>query len=687
MKTATCIGTAAVLVAILLPGPGRANADGSRLAYPPTSSLQDVRGRIAEAPKVHPRLLASGAELGGLREKVREDATRRALADAVVARAEAMHDVSPVTRTLEGRRLLAQSRRAVKRVTTLAMAYHLTGDLRHARRAEEEMLAAAPFSDWNPSHFLDVAEMTFALAIGYDWLYDQLGEAAREAIRTAIVDKGVGLPFGSAHNGWVRASNNWGQVCHGGLTAGALAVMEDEPDLAARTVHSALQNVTRSMAVYAPRGSYPEGPGYWSYGTSYNVLLIAALESALGTDFGLSRAPGFDETGAYPALATGPSGLFFNYADGGARRAVQPALFWFAARFARPDWLQGERRRLDASLARQGPEEAASGDDRLLPLALLWMGDGNGEPQVRMPLHWSGGGETPVTVHRSSWTDPGATWVGLKGGSPSANHGQMDTGSFVLDADGVRWAMDLGAEGYHGIEARGMDLWNRTQDSDRWTIFRQQNEGHNTLVIDGQPQRVAGHARIVGFSADPGFPHSIVDLGPVYAGQAQSVRRGVALLPTGAVLVQDELSGLRAGSTVRWGMITPGETGEPDGATLTLRQGDARLRMDLLAPSSSAWTTVDTATPRNEWDSPNPGTVMVAFEAKAPDSGELRLAVLLTPGSASAPPGGAPLRPLAEWSGVAPGSATIRSPTTSARSSPRWPPGTVQSSFHQGWSD
>ncbi len=105
-------------------------------------------------------------------------------------------------------------------------------------------------------------------------------------------------------------------MCHGGLTAGALAVMEDEPELAARTVHNAIHNVTRSMAVYAPRGSYPEGPGYWAYGTSYNVVLIAVLESALGTDFALSKAPGFDVTGQYPGLVTGPSGLTFNYADG-----------------------------------------------------------------------------------------------------------------------------------------------------------------------------------------------------------------------------------------------------------------------------------------------------------------------------------------------------------------------------------
>ena len=55
--------------------------------------------------------------------------------------------------------------------------------------------------------------------------------------------------------------------------------MEHEPDLAAPTVHNALHNVTHSMRAYAPKGSYPEGPGYWAYGTSYNVLRIALFTS------------------------------------------------------------------------------------------------------------------------------------------------------------------------------------------------------------------------------------------------------------------------------------------------------------------------------------------------------------------------------------------------------------------------
>ncbi len=620
----------------VLPGE-LASAEQTNFGYPPTISLDDVRQWIDKAPTDHPRLLAREADFVALRkslaaESSNSDSARQTLARAVIKQATLLRDAAPITRTLQGRRLLGESRRCVKRVVVLAMAYQLTGDVGHVRRCEKEMLAAARFSDFNPSHFLDVAEMTFALAIGYDWLYDQLDAAARDEIRAAIIDKGVTLPFTTRHKGWVDASNNWGQVCHGGLTAGALAVMEHDKDLAARTVHNALHHVTRSMRSYAPVGSYPEGPGYWAYGTGYNVLLIGVLESVLKTDFGLTKAPGFSQTGQYVSLTCGPSGAFFNYADGGSGRSPQPSLFWFASRFDRPDWLLGERERLIERVANVSEKDAVSGSDRLLPLALLWMGKETDNITIKMPLHWHGEGETPVTIHRSSWTDPHATFVGVKAGSPSGSHGQMDIGSFVLDADGVRWAVDLGAEGYHGIESRGMNLWSRAQNSDRWTIFRQCNQGHNTLVIDDQLQLASGKGKIISFSDDPKSPHTTVDMSSVYEGQAETVRRTVSLVRSRDVLIEDELTGLKPGSRVRWGMITPGEPDTSDGPQITLRQKGASLKLTIMSPKATAWQTIDTATPRNEWDSPNRGTRMIAFEAVAPESGKLTLTVLAAPG-------------------------------------------------------
>ncbi|NCO41892.1 MAG: heparinase [Armatimonadetes bacterium CG_4_10_14_3_um_filter_66_18] len=627
-------------------------APESEAPYPPTVGLESIAALIAQAPKTHPRLLATAKDFAVLRQMVSKSTAHRALAEGVIAEARALLTLAPVTRELEGRRLLGQSRRVLKRTTTLGMAYHLTGDEAFARRCEEEMVAVAAFQDWNPSHYLDVAEMTLAMAIGYDWLYDQLDPAKRVLIRDAILDKGVRLPVeNDRYAGPMQASNNWGQVCSAGMVAGALATYEDEPKLAATLVHLGIHAVPHSMKAFAPNGCYPEGPGYWGYGTSFNVVLLAELESVFGTSFGLTGAPGFAETGAFPALACGPSGEFFNYADGGSGRGPQEALWWLAQRFDRPDYLLGERAILARQVDRMKTASSAGGSSgRLLPLALLWMDNDDEPTNIRMPLHWNSGGPVPITIHRSSWTDPNASYIGLKAGSPSAPHGQMDTGSFVLDADGKRWALDLGAEGYNGIESRGMSLWSSAQGSDRWTIFRQANAGHNTLVIDGQLQVAKGTAKVVRFSDDPAAPHSVIDLSAVYGGQAKRVLRGVARMPSGELLIQDQLEGLKPGAKVRWGFLTRGSCPPPAAAAVTLTQDDATMRVTRLSPDEAPWTVIDTEKPRNEWDSPNRGTRMLAFEAAAPDSGELTLAVLFTPGSCTTSAAGPiKLRSPLEW--------------------------------------
>jgi hypothetical protein len=79
-------------------------------------------------------------------------------------------------------------------------------------------------------------------------------------------------------------------------------------------------------------------------------------------------------------------------------------------------------------------------------------------------------------------------------------------------------------------------------------------------------------------------------------------------------------------------MITPGSPKNTRQQTIELQQQDARLTLAILSPPACTWQIIDTARPRNEWDSPNPGTRMIAFEAVAPASGELTLAVLATPG-------------------------------------------------------
>ncbi len=205
----------------------------------------------------HPRLILSGSTWEIIKSRRREDPALDCLLIHCERESRALLDAPPVVYRKEGRRLLAVSRTTLRRVLFLATQFHLSGDKAFALRAQEEMLAVAAFDDWNPSHFLDVAEMTTALAIGYDWLYDALSPEARKAIEKAIVEKGLrpGLP----EMGFAKIENNWNQVCLAGMSLGALAVAEEEPELAARTLAKTRDFNMNGMKPYAPSGVYPEG--------------------------------------------------------------------------------------------------------------------------------------------------------------------------------------------------------------------------------------------------------------------------------------------------------------------------------------------------------------------------------------------------------------------------------------------
>jgi hypothetical protein len=94
----------------------------------------------------------------------------------------------------------------------------LGNDTAFADRAIKEMVhVSSDCKDWNPSHFLDVAEMTHAVAIGYDWLYDRISASDRKIIESAATTKGLtaGLAAYHSHAWWANSTVNWNQVCNG----------------------------------------------------------------------------------------------------------------------------------------------------------------------------------------------------------------------------------------------------------------------------------------------------------------------------------------------------------------------------------------------------------------------------------------------------------------------------------------
>lgn len=586
----------------------------------------------------HPRLFLDQEAGRKLAQSTTAHPLRAAVRSLLLRRAEAMLSEKPVQRILIGRRLLDKSRTCLSRVLHLSLAWRLTGERKYADRARQEMLAAAAFADWNPSHFLDVAEMTAALGIGYDWLYPILSEDDRRTIREAIVEKG--LKPSLTVNGWTRAVHNWNQVCNAGMAIGAIAVAESEPALAAQMVARAINTVPAAMHEYGPDGAYPEGTSYWGYGTSFNVLLIDALQSALGSDFGLIQTPGFLATADYMLHVYGPTDLPFSYSDAGTRPAGPiPAMFWFAAARREPYLLWSEWRKL-GELAKAG--EGLRGD-RLDPFLLIWWNPDMTRTATPPALSWTGRGQTPVAFHRSSW-EPNATYAAIKGGSPSVNHAHMDIGSYVIDAGGTRWADDLGMQDYNSLESKGIALWGRNQDSERWKVFRLGTSAHSVLMVNGEQQRVEGNAPVI--SARSGS--TVLDLAEVYRGQLSQARRGIRLLPDGAVLVQDELTPAGAGpAKVRWAMVTKADVRVDGPGRATLTRDGRTLRFQVVEPAGAALRIYSTDPPPAETDAPNPGTRILGFEITAAPGEAQRIAVHLA--LEPAPPAAADLRPLSRW--------------------------------------
>ncbi len=578
--------------------------------------LPDAATVLSTLRPSHPRLFVSAADWPRLREAVKTNELMAKWQTQMLKKANAIVPVRPARYEIpDGLRLLAKSRQVLDRVSLLALEYHLTQDARFAQRAWVELNAAAQFPDWNNSkHFLDTAEMTHAFALGYDWLYDFWTPEQRQTLRAAILAKGLqpGLEAQRKKAWWAVSRHNWNQVCNGGLAIGALAVADTDREIAGEVLNLALTYIQLPMAEFAPDGAWGEGPGYWDYATIYNVAMLAALDTALGTDFGLSTLPAFAETGAFPLYLNGPSGKSFNYADGGDHYFSGPQLFWLARKFNRPEFCLSEYETTDPSA-----------------LDMIWLDAGHRASSLSNLALDRYFRKVELAVFRSEWLKPEALYAGLKAGDNAVNHSHLDLGSFVLDALGERWAVDFGKEDYNLPGYFGKQ---------RWTYYRLRAEGHNTLVLNpgmGPDQASRAVAPITRFESRPERAFAITDLTTAYAPHAEKVRRGLAMLQRKAILVQDEVQSAK-GADLWWFMHTAADI-QIDGTKATLRLGNKTLTAQILAPTEARFTVMPAEplpnTPHPEKQANNAKYRKLAIHL--PAAKDTRVTVLLAPSNSA----------------------------------------------------
>jgi len=585
----------------------------------------------------HPRLFFLSADEASLKAKLNSTLVLKRVHNLIIAESDKMLALSVQQRILTGKRLLSVSREAIRRISFLSYSYRMTGDTRYAARAETEMLGMAAFSDWNPSHFLDVGEMTLAMGIGYDWLYGYLNTTSRTTVASAIKLKGIEK---SANQSWLNSDNNWNQVCNAGISAGVAAVFDEDPVYYQTLIDRAVTSIKIPMGVYKYNGAYPEGMGYWDYGTTFNILLIDMLQRMWGTDRDLLKTEGFLNTVNFVTHMQGNgtkqmSGgtlksinpLPFNFADCGTGIGVLPGMFWLAGQSADQTCLYNELQKLVFSL--DNSPTSITGN-RLLPFLLIWsINLSLSNLPAPVETTYLAQGKSAVAAMRTGWGS-NDIYLAMKGGTPSANHAHMDIGSFVMEASDIRWAMDLGMSDYNKLETNGVDLWNMSQTSERWDVFRYNNMAHNTLTINGNKQLVAGNSVMENLVNTADLKSVELNLTPFYQNNVTNCRRTGSIVANRYVEIKDEIIAKTSQLTVRWNLATQAVPQKISDKIIKLSQSNKSLYLIFEGTENveaKAWSTK----PSNAYEEQNSDTYFTGFEFTIPAGASQIVTVKLVP--------------------------------------------------------
>lgn len=633
----------------------------------PSSTIGLDYAKIEAAP--HPRLIMNAEDFQKLKSTVNDNELTKKFHDHIIKTADAVCGYSDLTYKLSRNTILNVSRNAITRILYCAYAYRMTGDKKYLTSAERDITTVCEFPDWNPAHYLDVGEMATAVAFGLDWLYDDLKSVTREKARNALENYLFKTSQMSNYNAWASLSHNKNQICNCAIIISAIASYEKNKKRAVEMLESSVNsNKTYGFSQYGlyndshTGGCYMEGYMYWGYGTTYQVISIAALEKIFGNSGGLYEAnPSFALSAEWMLHMVGPSYKCYNFSDCDEDEDGMLPMWWFANRLDDPSLLLHEVR-----LAKR--ETFSFGEGRLLPLIFGFMDPSQLSVDIPKPakkLWYSTDGDSKLgracVLMHTDWTmSETDKFLGLIGGRPNVSHGHMDGASFVYDALGQRWAMDLGRQEYGETEAYiGDGLWDLGKDGLRWTVYRIGNLSHNIPHVVNN-----GHGGLYNNNGKAFMDKTFFDRNPdklackyVYYGinwegsvekqeitQKQAIRYAEFINDNQDMMITDDLTANPGKSPlIRWQFATPAiATVVENGGKqyFKLEQAGKTMYVAMKVADFVAGNGTDTAPSLTlktweakgdkEYDVPNPGVTMCGYDIQLNGGDRVKLTAVFS---------------------------------------------------------
>lgn len=533
----------------------------------------------------HPRLLFTGAEETAVKQLIQNDPLAGELAEFLKAKADTL-TITPQKPYLKDKygNILWTSRAYVNRLGTLALAYRIYGERKYLDAANEALLWVCNYPDWDPSHYLDTAEMATAVAIAYDWLYDTLPASTKELVKKCLYERAIVRVLREYEKGgsgsWAKRETNWNVVCNTGMVIAALGIAEDYPEETAVILDNAAKYMPNCLKHFAPDGVCYEGPAYWQYTASYLALYLKAVADNDNGKGDIAQLPGLERTALYQKRTLTPSGRLFNFGNAGADAQNSPVFFLFSRMYSQPEVAEWYREKLKLTLQ----------DNLLLHqlffLSLPWFDNASPEKAEKMPaLEIYHNTINDIIVFNGNRKKKGSLFLIAKGGEPRQAHQHLDGGTFIVESNGVCWTEDLGSDDY---SLPG--FWDGRPDGQRWKYFRNNNLSHNTLSIDHKIQYANGEAFVCEEHPEAKQPSAKLDMTTLYKDQASSVFRTFKLLNDYTIEITDEVELLSPQSIISWISSTKAQV-EVEGNRVHLTRDGKHFYMEIIAPVGAVFKT------------------------------------------------------------------------------------------------
>lgn len=612
--------------------------------------------------KTHPRLIHAAPGWAYLKGLPATDPAAAKLMENLKASGEKLLETPELTRVFgEQTGIVTPGSKAMFRMAALGTLAHAEGDPRWKERGVRELIAitdTATFQNWYVDEPRVTADFLIAASLGYDFFRDGLNAKQATDSRTYMVEKGIGalaaflkgepVPESARGKAAGTASDSKPKgapkaapkkeeeaepdaermAAASALILAAICLHDEDPSAARQAVDAAGKVFGKGMLRFAPAGIWPEGMEAGEQVLDYAIMVMQTLKANGGGDFGFSLLEGLPQAGLARVHLVGPTNLVFNYGDMTGTALTRP---WVST------WLAGAHGNMGTKAVSAGTPPGP--DTAFLNLAGQMMyynphaaGDGVADS---LDYAFPGGS---VAALRSDW-DGKAYYIAVKGGDNNIPTAQLDLGSFVLDAGGKRWGIELGSE-----NDRAPGFKPAADRTKRYELYLENTQGQNTLVLGGNQELDARATVLVGHSTGP-LGVAAVDLSKAYSKTAKDAYRG-AMVVRGAkpyVVLQDDLV-VKNNTMVTWSMHTRAEV-TTDGNKATLTDKEQKLYAVILSPAGATFSASDAPEPPSDQMKKLTGVKVLKVslgEVKGPQTISIAFSV-------GEPPPAHPVKPITEW--------------------------------------